>query len=57
MRYLLALALLLALAGVVARRPSARRVLLLILGTMVLYAILKITGVIEAIEPDRDGVF
>jgi hypothetical protein len=57
MRYLLVLALLLALAVVVARRPSARWVLLLILGAMALYAILKITGVIEAIAPDRDGVY
>ena len=41
----------------ITRSPRARRVLHVVLGVLALYAVLKLTGVIEAIAPDRDGVF
>jgi hypothetical protein len=56
MKYVLVLALILALV-VAARRPAGKRALLFVLGLAALYAILKATGVIEAIAPDRFGVF
>ena len=49
-------ALLLVLA-LLTRRETLRRVLYAILGVMVLYAVLKTTGVIDAWAPDRIGVF
>jgi len=57
MKYVLVLALVVAFVAMVARRPGGKRALQLVLGALALYAILKVTGVIEAIAPDRSGVF
>lgn len=53
---LILVALLLALA-LLSRAETLRRVLYVVLGAMVLYAVLKTTGVIDAWAPDRIGVF
>lgn len=39
------------------RSPALRRGFHVVLALMVLYAVLKMTGVIEAILPSRDGVY
>jgi hypothetical protein len=57
MKYLLTLALVVGLVAFVTRLPSVRRALLVMLGLLALYAVLKMTGVIEAIAPGRDGVY
>jgi hypothetical protein len=57
MKYLLTLVLIVALVAFVTRLPSVRRALLIVLGLLACYALLKMTGVIEALAPDRDGVF
>jgi hypothetical protein len=56
MKYLLTLALIVAFVAMVTRLPSVRRALLILLGLLAFYAVLKMTGVIEALAPDRDGV-
>ena len=57
MKYLLTLVLIVALVAFVTRLPSVRRALLIVLGLLACYALLKMTGVIEALAPARDGVF
>jgi hypothetical protein len=57
MKYLLTLVLLVAVVAFVTRWASVRRALLILLGLLGFYAVLKMTGVIEAIAPDRSGVF
>lgn len=57
MRYVVVLAALTALVFFLTRSRRAQRVLQIILGVLALYAVLKMTGVIEAIAPSRDGVF
>ena len=57
MKYLLTLVLVVGFVAFVTRLPSVRRALLVLLGLLAFYAVLKMTGVIEAIAPDRDGVF
>jgi len=57
MKIVVTLAALLLLVGFLTRLPSVRRALLLLLGILAVYAVLKLTGVIEAIAPARDGVF
>jgi uncharacterized membrane protein YuzA (DUF378 family) len=56
MRYLLLVVALLAIAALAGRWPAARRALLVLIALAALYAVLKMTGVIEALAPDRDGV-
>ena len=56
LRYLAAVAVL-ALLALAARVPAARRVLYAIGGAILLYAVLKLTGVVDAFAPDRIGVF
>lgn len=46
-----------AIAALFLRAPRLRLALLCLLALMVLYAVLKLTGVIEAMAPDRIGVF
>jgi hypothetical protein len=55
-KLVIALIAALALAAAVTGLPAARRALLVVLGLLALYAALKVTGVIEAIAPARDGV-
>jgi hypothetical protein len=57
MKYLLTLLVVLAFVAVLTRLPSVRRALLILLGLLAAYAVLKMTGVIEALAPDRQGVF
>lgn len=37
------------------RSPRGQRALSVILGLMILYVVLKLTGVIDALEPARSG--
>jgi hypothetical protein len=57
MRYLAAIALAVALVALATRAPATRRVLLVVLAVIMLYAALKLTGVVDALAPDRMGVF
>jgi hypothetical protein len=57
MRYLVVAVALAILVALIARRPGARRALTALLVVLVLYAVLKMTGVIEMIAPGRDGVY
>lgn len=56
MKIVVTLAALLVLASFLTRLPSVRRALRILLAILVVYAILKLTGVIEAIAPSRSGV-
>lgn len=53
MRFLLGLLIVLALIAVFTRARGPRRALAVVVAVLVIYAILKVTGVIEAIAPDR----
>ena len=57
MKYLVALIALGFLVGFITRSSRMRRALHILLAVLAVYAILKITGVIEALAPERDGVF
>jgi len=57
LRILLLVVALLLLVALMTRADTLRRALYVILGAMALYAVLKATGVIEALAPDRIGVF
>ena len=57
MRYIVALVLAVALVALVTRAPAARRLLYVILAAALLYAVLKLTGVVDALAPSRTGVF
>jgi hypothetical protein len=57
LRHLFALIVLLALVAMVTRARGPRRVVWVVLGLMVVYTVLKLTGAIEAMAPDRSGVF
>jgi hypothetical protein len=51
------LVVILAIAALIARSPRAKGVLWATFVLLAIYAILKATGVIEALAPARDGVF
>jgi len=53
LRYILGLVILVGLVALVTRARGPRRVLWVILGLVIVYAILKLTGVIEDISPSR----
>ena len=55
MRIVIILAAAIGLVAFLTRLPAARRMFLLLLGLMAVYAVLKMTGVIEAIAPSRTG--
>lgn len=57
LRLLLFLVALLLLLALLIKAETLRRALYVILGVMVTYAVLKTTGVIDALAPDRIGVF
>lgn len=57
MKIVLTLIALLLLVSFLTRLPAVRRTLLVLLGLLAVYAVLKMTGVIEAIAPDQTGVF
>ena len=54
MRYLVVAAAV--LVALVTRHPAGKRGLLALLAVLALYAVLKMTGVIEWIAPSRSGV-
>jgi hypothetical protein len=56
LRYAVLLFLGLAGLALITRRPGTRRVLWVLAGLVILYAVLKLTGVIEALAPGRLGV-
>lgn len=51
-RYVLVLVALVGLLAVLTRAPGAWRSLYVIMGLMLVYTVLKLTGLIEAIAPD-----
>jgi len=57
LRFAFLLVLAIALVAVITRAPGPRRVLFVVLGLMVVYTILKLTGVIDEMAPSRTGVF
>lgn len=57
LRFVLVLVVAIALVAVVTRAPGPRRFLFALFGLMVVYAMLKLTGVIDAMAPSRTGVF
>ena len=54
LRYLVAFVAAVALVALVTRAPAARRALVAILGLVLLYAVLKLTGVVDALAPEPD---
>jgi hypothetical protein len=56
LRYAAIVVVAVALVALAARAP-ARRVLWAVGGAILLYAVLKLTGVVDALAPDRIGVF
>jgi hypothetical protein len=56
-RFLILVALVSLVVAMITRSRSANLVFWTMLGIAVLYTLLKLTGVIEAIAPDRNGVF
>jgi threonine/homoserine/homoserine lactone efflux protein len=57
LRYVTVLVVILGLIAILTRSPLARRALWVMGGLAILYTLLKLTGVIEAVAPDRSGVF
>ncbi|HRO11475.1 hypothetical protein [Amaricoccus sp.] len=53
LRYAIILFVVLAAIAVLSGNPRTRKVLWALAGLAILYTILKLTGVIEAIAPDR----
>ncbi|MFO1141904.1 MAG: hypothetical protein U1E59_05840 [Amaricoccus sp.] len=56
MRYLVVAAALAILVALIVRRPAGKRALTALLAVLALYALLKMTGVIEWLAPGRSGV-
>ena len=56
-RFVFALIVAVALVALVTRAPAPRKLLFGILGLMVLYAVLKLTGVVDAWAPGRMSIF
>ncbi len=56
-RFLFILVVLIAVVALFASSPRSRHVSWAVFVALAVYAVLKATGVIEALAPDRDGVF
>jgi hypothetical protein len=56
LRFIGALVVGIAVVALITRAKPVLRLLYVILGLMALNAVLKLTGVIEALAPDRTGV-
>lgn len=54
LRILFAVFVVLVAAAVLTRSPRIKRIVWALVGVVVLYGVLKITGVIEAIAPSRN---
>ncbi len=57
LRFLIVIVIILAIVAFVTSAPGLRRVLIAIGVAAVIYTILKLTGAIDAMAPDRTGVF
>jgi hypothetical protein len=57
LRFVVAAAVIAVIAALLTRNPRARRAIWALLVLVAAYGVLKATGVIEAIAPDRNGVF
>jgi hypothetical protein len=57
LRFAVVLVVAIALVAIITRARGPRRLLFAVLGLMVLYTILKLTGAIDAMAPSRTGVF
>lgn len=57
LRFVFFAAVALAVIALFTRSTRLRRGLWAVLVLMAAYAVLKLTGVIEAVAPDRDGMF
>jgi hypothetical protein len=57
LRLLVIVVVLLAVIALLTRAPTPRRILFALAAFAVIYTILKLTGVIDAMAPDRIGVF
>jgi hypothetical protein len=56
LRFIGALVVGIAVVALITRAKPVLRLLYVILGLMALYAVLKLTGAIEALAPDRTGL-
>lgn len=57
LRLLVIVVVLLAVVALLTRAPAPRRILFVLAAFAVIYTILKLTGVIDAMAPDRIGIF
>lgn len=57
MKYIMIIIAALALLALLTRDPLARWAFRIIFGLILVYVVLKLTGVIDAIHPSRIGVF
>ena len=57
LRYVMVLFAGLVIVAILSGNPRTRRVLWVLAGLAILYIVLKLTGVIDAMVPDRTGVF
>ena len=57
LRYAIVLFVVLVIVASFPGNPRTRRVLWVLAGLAILYTVLKLTGVIDAMAPDRSGVF
>ena len=56
LRYAIILFVALVMVALLSGNPRTRRALWVLAGLAVLYVVLKLTGVIDALAPDRSGV-
>jgi uncharacterized membrane protein YuzA (DUF378 family) len=57
LRWVMVLFVGLVVVAILSGNPRTRRVLWVLAGLAILYTVLKLTGVIDAMAPDRAGVF
>jgi hypothetical protein len=57
LRFIFLVALVSLVVAMITRSRSANRIFWTLLGVSVVYTLLKLSGVIEALAPDRTGVF
>lgn len=57
LRFIFVFAALVAVVALITRKPGPRRVLYVTMGLMVVYTLLKLTGVVDEMAPARFGGF
>ncbi len=57
LRYIFLFVAVVAVIALFTRKPGPRRVLYVTIGLMVVYTVLKLTGVVDGMRPDRMSVF